>query len=122
MLTSIQGKNMKTPYNRKSYLNQTAAIALISFMAFAPNSIAQSSDTTSANQDEVIVTARKRAESLLEVPVAITAFNAAELEAAAIVNLGDILDATPGAVYNDCLLYTSPSPRDRTRSRMPSSA
>ena len=26
------------------------------------------------------------------------------------------------AYYNDCLLYTSPSPRDRTRSRMPSSA
>ena len=24
--------------------------------------------------------------------------------------------------YLDCLLYTSPSPRDRTRSRMPSSA
>ena len=27
-----------------------------------------------------------------------------------------------GALYNTCLLYTSPSPRDRTRSRMPSSA
>ena len=26
------------------------------------------------------------------------------------------------ALYNSCLLYTSPSPRDRTRSRMPSSA
>ena len=26
------------------------------------------------------------------------------------------------AVVTDCLLYTSPSPRDRTRSRMPSSA
>ena len=25
-------------------------------------------------------------------------------------------------VLNSCLLYTSPSPRDRTRSRMPSSA
>ena len=25
-------------------------------------------------------------------------------------------------LYNSCLLYTSPSPRDRTRSRMPSSA
>ena len=25
-------------------------------------------------------------------------------------------------VIRDCLLYTSPSPRDRTRSRMPSSA
>ena len=27
----------------------------------------------------------------------------------------------PGCIYY-CLLYTSPSPRDRTRSRMPSSA
>ena len=26
------------------------------------------------------------------------------------------------ALNTDCLLYTSPSPRDRTRSRMPSSA
>ena len=25
-------------------------------------------------------------------------------------------------IYYSCLLYTSPSPRDRTRSRMPSSA
>ena len=25
-------------------------------------------------------------------------------------------------LYTGCLLYTSPSPRDRTRSRMPSSA
>ena len=34
-----------------------------------------------------------------------------------ITGLGDaMLDSTP------CLLYTSPSPRDRTRSRMPSSA
>ena len=28
----------------------------------------------------------------------------------------------PGLISNSCLLYTSPSPRDRTRSRMPSSA
>ena len=28
----------------------------------------------------------------------------------------------PVEPYKDCLLYTSPSPRDRTRSRMPSSA
>ena len=27
-----------------------------------------------------------------------------------------------GVLINSCLLYTSPSPRDRTRSRMPSSA
>ena len=34
---------------------------------------------------------------------------------------GWMLMGLPGAVYA-CLLYTSPSPRDRTRSRMPSSA
>ena len=27
-----------------------------------------------------------------------------------------------GVIWKGCLLYTSPSPRDRTRSRMPSSA
>ena len=32
----------------------------------------------------------------------------------------DVIDRLP--VPYGCLLYTSPSPRDRTRSRMPSSA
>ena len=31
-------------------------------------------------------------------------------------------DSKPTASLSSCLLYTSPSPRDRTRSRMPSSA
>ena len=31
-------------------------------------------------------------------------------------------DTTPPNTPNTCLLYTSPRPRDRTRSRMPSSA
>ena len=39
---------------------------------------------------------------------------------------GRAVDAVLGgigdALGNGCLLYTSPSPRDRTRSRMPSSA
>ena len=34
----------------------------------------------------------------------------------------DSLGGGAGAVPHYCLLYTSPSPRDRTRSRMPSSA
>ena len=40
------------------------------------------------------------------------------------VNLGSNLPGYSGFPYNhnDCLLYTSPSPRDATLSRMPSSA
>ena len=34
----------------------------------------------------------------------------------------DIAGSAMYAVLDGCLLYTSPSPRDRTRSRMPSSA
>ena len=34
---------------------------------------------------------------------------------------GEIINADSMQVYN-CLLYTSPSPRDRQKSRMPSSA
>ena len=36
--------------------------------------------------------------------------------------LGVVLPKDTNDVLNICLLYTSPSPRDRTRSRMPSSA
>ena len=42
-----------------------------------------------------------------------------------VVEFNTELDESEGdnpAAINDCLLYTSPSPRDRTRSRMPSSA
>ena len=35
---------------------------------------------------------------------------------------GEELDSTKTATNLDCLLYTSPSPRDRQKSRMPSSA
>ena len=38
------------------------------------------------------------------------------------VVLHALSDALLGAAALGCLLYTSPSPRDRTRSRMPSSA
>ena len=38
------------------------------------------------------------------------------------VRTGSVPDANATPVPKDCLLYTSPSPRDRTRSRMPSSA
>ena len=38
------------------------------------------------------------------------------------ISENDNLTVTSGADPNSCLLYTSPSPRDRQKSRMPSSA
>ena len=34
----------------------------------------------------------------------------------------DVIGVLVGRVFNCCLLYTSPSPRDKRQSRMPSSA
>ena len=42
--------------------------------------------------------------------------------AAPALDLTTVLAAAKGSNLKVCLLYTSPSPRDRTRSRMPSSA
>ena len=36
--------------------------------------------------------------------------------------IGGLGIVSPGMVYETCLLYTSPSPRDYAASRMPSSA
>ena len=42
--------------------------------------------------------------------------------ASGVLNVASIGSVFGKALYKACLLYTSPSPRDRTRSRMPSSA
>ena len=59
----------------------------------------------------------------------ISATNVSKLGLAWSADLGAYagqVEGTPlmidGTLYVTCLLYTSPSPRDRTRSRMPSSA
>jgi len=49
--------------------------------------------------EEVVVTARKRDESLLDVPLAITAFTAGDIERLALKELPDLVEFTPGFHY-----------------------
>ncbi|MCP5337773.1 MAG: TonB-dependent receptor [Pseudomonadales bacterium] len=51
--------------------------------------------------DEIVVTARKRDESLQHVPMAVTAFNAEQLEAAQIANITDLERMTPNITISD---------------------
>lgn len=53
-----------------------------------------------AEMPEIIVTARKREENILDVPVAITAFPASSIEALGLADLGDIARFTPGFALN----------------------
>ena len=58
-------------------------------------------DTGARTLEEIVVTARKREESLADVPVAISAFTEQGLEDAAIDDLDELLNATAGTVYSD---------------------
>ena len=70
-----------------------------------------------ADVEEVIVTANKKVETVQEIPMNISVITEVDIQERGISNPEDFLRTLAG-----CLLYTSPSPRDRTRSRMPSSA
>ncbi|WP_299006056.1 TonB-dependent receptor [uncultured Caulobacter sp.] len=51
--------------------------------------------------EEVVVTARKREEKLLDVPIAISAFSGEVLDAQGVKNLGDFLQTAPGVGLYD---------------------
>lgn len=60
--------------------------------------------------EEIVVTSRKQEESILDVPLAITAFSAAQIEAAGINDLGDIANFTPGLTFSNLLGEFLPVP------------
>ena len=87
----------KTTHAKKIILCPSLAIAI---GAVSPAGFAQ----TPAGADlleEVVVTARKREESLLEVPLAVTALTSEDLLGAGIVSLVDVVEFAPGVQFED---------------------
>ena len=80
----------------------SAAVALsLPALADAQAASANDAGATSPNSlAEVVVTARKRTESLLSVPVAVTAFTAEAIEAKGITSLTDVANFSPGVKFN----------------------
>ena len=77
------------------------AIASGAFLVTSSNDArAQEQQATSANViEEIIVTARRREESLMSTPTSITAFTTDELQARQIDQIDQIAKATPGLVF-----------------------
>ena len=74
----------------------TTAIAL-TISSFAGNAQAQQTAQAQVAQlEEIVVTARKREESLQDIPVAVTAFSAAAIESIGLNNLQDLSKFSPG--------------------------
>ena len=76
----------------KHYLMPIAVVALaipVSQPAFAQGAVLE----------EIVVTARKRNESLLDIPLTISAFSAEQIEQAGYSTIADLITAVPGVTY-----------------------
>ena len=75
-----------------------------------------SADTEGFTIDEIVITARKREQSLQDTPIAISAFNTEEIFQAGFNNILDVAKAAPGLFienYNDRNARIATSPRFR---------
>ncbi len=87
---------------------QRSALLLLTSSAISLSFIVQPMHVKTANAqqvtlEEIVVTARKRQESLLEVPLAISAIGAAQIDKANLTNLQDIQQIAPSFFFQDGL-------------------
>jgi iron complex outermembrane recepter protein len=73
-----------------------APLGAIALAGAAGVSFAQQSGPESGGLDEIVVTARKREESLLETPLSITAITSQDIDRQGVSDLRDIVALTPG--------------------------
>ena len=72
------------------------ATSALSILAFTPAAFAQDEGASAdAGDEEIIVTARRRDERLIDVPVAITAYSGEALEKAGAIDITEIGQTTP---------------------------
>ena len=86
---------------RDRLLATVAAVALAAGVqvSYSLPTLAQDQSAQSGGLEEIIVTARKRAENLMEVPLSISAFTAESIEKIGIDNFTDLANQTPGLSF-----------------------
>ncbi len=78
---------------RKGFVSTCSAFAIL---ASAPQVVSAQDQDSAGGLEEIVVTARKRAEDILETPLAITAVTAEDLEAKGITSFNQLVESTPG--------------------------
>jgi iron complex outermembrane recepter protein len=80
------------------------------FSCLALNAFAQEAARDSETMDEVVVSARRSEEKLLDVPLAISVLTARDIEARDVRNLDDVAAATPGLQFSNLIGEFLPVP------------
>ena len=76
-----------------------ASLLALAALVWSGDAVRAQAESSAGTLEGIIVTARRREESLMDTPVSITAFTTAELEARQISNAADIAQAVPNLVY-----------------------
>ncbi len=86
---------MKVTHIFKTVMLSTISIAAVSFGTVAHAQTAEPAAEEAADEDEIVVTATKREQTLQEVPVAVTVTSAADIQKAQVRDLSDLQTLAP---------------------------
>ena len=86
-------------YLFKTSLFAASIVAMASFVS--PLGMSQAYAQDDDRLEEITVTARKREESLLEIPLAITAFSAERIQDLGLTRIADLVEFSPGFHYGE---------------------
>lgn len=84
------------PNGRARFLVSAALLAIAPTAAFAQQSIESTAHVAEAENDAIVVTARRASENIQSTPVSVAAFNADMLRSASIESTADLMFKTPG--------------------------
>ena len=100
---------MRASFARAAWLGSVAAAVLVTSPAVAqenpdtspatPNNQQTQDQAAEASDQEIVVTARRRNELLLDVPVAVTAYSGEQLDRQGALDITDIADTTPNVTW-----------------------
>ena len=89
-----------------------ASVISLSIAAVAAPAFAQAADEEAGvNDGDIVVTAQRRSEKSVDVPITITAINASQLETANVQNLSDISKLTPALRFDNAGGWFQPTIR-----------
>lgn len=89
---------VSNPTNRSTFFLAVLFVAA-SVMPYSQSNAQDASAENEQTLDTIVVTARKREESLTTIPISVTAITEQEIEAAGFENILDIARTTPGFVF-----------------------
>src|SRR5262249_19824684 len=97
--------------NRRILESTLLGCCLAALIAGAPAAYAQENTPAASNSDEIIVTAQRRAERSLDVPITVTTLSAEQLQSAGASQLSDVSRVTPGLRFDSQATLVQPTIR-----------